>query len=65
MNIAEELAAKNMSVNIYIRANSVHITLIAADGGWAAKSRIRQGPADFDVIEAEIEKLLEGCNEHN
>jgi len=65
MNIAEELAAKNMSVNIYIRANSVHITLIAADGNWAGKCRIPQCPAIFDTIECEIEKLLKGrsCNE--
>ena len=65
MNIAAELAARKMSVNIYIRADSVHLTLLKPNGNWAGRSRIPQGPAIFDTIEREIEKLLKGrsCNE--
>ena len=62
MDLAAELAARDMSVNIYIRAKNVHITLIKADGNWAGKSQFRQGPAIFDIIEGEIERLLEGCD---
>jgi len=63
MNIAEELAARDMSVNVYIRADSAHITLIKPSGNWAGRSRIPQGPAIFGTIKREIERLLEGCNE--
>ena len=63
MNIAEELAARDMSVNVYIRADSVHLTLLKPNGNWAGRSRIPQGPAIFAIIEREIKRLLEGCNE--
>ena len=67
MDLAAELAARGMSVNVYIRADSVHITLIKPNGNWAAKSVIPHWGTnhEFVAIEAEIEKLLEGCNEHN
>ena len=66
MDIAEELAARDMSINIYIRAESVHIALIKADGNWAGKSRFAHWRTnhEFDVIESEIERLLEGCDDN-
>jgi len=65
MDIAAELAARDMSVNIYIRAESVHITLIKPNGNWAGKCRIAHWSTDheFVIIEAQIEKLLEDCDE--
>jgi len=65
MDIAEELAARDMSINIYIRAESVHIALIKADGNWAGKSRFAHWRTnhEFSLIEAEIERLLEDCDE--
>ena len=64
MNIAEELAARDMSVNVYIRADSAHITLIKPSGNWAGKSRLPMVPELFTNIEAEIKRLLEGCDDN-
>ncbi len=65
MDLAAELAARDMSVNIYIRAETVYITLIKPNGNWAGKSRIPHWRTnhEFIVIEGEIERLLEGCDE--
>ena len=64
MNLSAELAARDMSVNIYIRAETIHITLIKPNGNGAGKSRLAHWQTDheFEVIEAEIERLLEGCD---
>ena len=63
MDIAAELAARKMSVNIYIQADGAHITLIKTNGNWAGKSRLPMVPELFTNIEAEIKRLLEGCDE--
>lgn len=63
MDLAAELAARDMSVNIYIRAETVHITLIKRNGNWAGKAKFRHCPLIFDNIAGEILTLLEGCDE--
>ena len=59
MNLSEELAARDMTVNIYIRAKRVHITLIRPDGNWSGKSQFRPGPDIWLTIAAEVKRLLD------
>ena len=59
MTIAEQLAGRGLSVNIYIRADNVYIHLIKPDGNWAAKSRIPMGANIWLNIAAEVKRLLD------
>ncbi len=65
MDIAAELAARDMSINVYIRAESVSISIVdrALGGGSVVAYGKLPAPANFDAIEAEIVRLLEGCDE--
>ena len=60
MNLAEELAARDLTVNIYIRAMNAYITLIKPNGNWAGKSRIPMGADIWPTIAAEVKRLLKG-----
>jgi len=59
MDIAEELAAQDMNVSINIAPEKIYILLFQPGGRLIRDSEIRQGPAIFDVIEGEIERLIE------
>ena len=63
MDLAAELADRKLRIQVTISASSTHILLYECLGPDKAATRVPNDAELFARIEAEIERLLEGCDE--